>query len=159
MTRELPSLGAMALEFLAIEVGMAAALEKSLERVLVKIERTAKSEFGTYQPEVGEFPGWNELAEATKADRVAKGYSENEPLLREGDLRDGIGHEREGLDGIVGSPDEIMIYHELGTSRMPPRPVLGPAAFRSKAAVEELLGVAFVTMLTGSSMLPAMADD
>jgi hypothetical protein len=35
-----------------------------------------------------------------------------------------------------------MVFHEFGTSKMPPRPVLGPAAFRNKLAIQRLVGEA-----------------
>jgi hypothetical protein len=104
------------------------------------IEKTAKDEIGTYQPAVGAFQPWAPLADSTVADRVAKGYSPDEPLLREGDLRDSIGREVHAVEAAVGSTSQIMVWQELGTSRMPPRAVLGPAAIRSKDAIERILG-------------------
>ncbi len=152
MTKMLDSLGAMALELVASEVRIVASLEGGLDRILDRIDRTAKSEFGVYQGPAGPFPAWAELAQSTKDDRVAQGYSENDPLLREGELQESIAHEREGLEGVVGSISDIMPYDEFGTEKMPPRPVLGPAAVRNKSAIETLVGAALVTGLIGQDV-------
>jgi hypothetical protein len=37
-----------------------------------------------------------------------------------------------------------MVYQELGTDRIPPRPVLGPAAYKNKDKIERILGEAVV---------------
>jgi HK97 gp10 family phage protein len=116
------------------------ALHRGLERCAQLMERTAKAEIGVYQSEIGDFPGWVELADATKAERVQQGYTENDPLLRSGSLRDSISHEIEGDTAAVGSTSDVMVYQELGTERIPPRPVLGPAALRNKEKIQRILG-------------------
>jgi hypothetical protein len=153
MTKHLDSLGAMALELVENEVALYEALEHGLDRVLSRVQRVAKAEFGVYQPAVGAFQAWPELADSTKADRVAQGYSENEPLHRSGDLEESVEKEREGLDGVVGSKDPVLLYQEFGTERIPPRPVLGPAAFRSKPWIEKLVGAAAVAGIVGGQDL------
>lgn len=138
------------LERAAVEV---AALEEGLERVAMHIQKTAKSEFGVYQPERGPFNEWDELADSTKADRVRQGYSENDPLFRSGALRDSIQHEVHGLDAVIGSKSDIMAYQEFGTEKIPPRPVLGPAALRNKARIESLIGAAAVMGIVGGDRI------
>jgi len=111
-------------------------------RVIVKeIEETAKEEIGVYQPAFGPFDAWSPLAEATKADRVRQGYSEDEPLLRSGSLRDSIQSEVMGLAAIVGTKSEIGLWQELGTNRIPPRPFIGPAYVRKIDPLMEVIGV------------------
>ncbi len=156
MTKHLGDLGEMAVELLAMRVGVITELQHGLDKVLEKIEETAKGEFGEYQPNVGPFPAWAELAEATKADRAHQGFPENEPLLRTGDLQDSIEHERDGFEGVVGSKADIMLYHELGTANMPARPVLGPAAYRNKPAIEKLLCAAVVAGMIGGTEAKAL---
>ena len=114
----------LAVAEIAIHIGA----RKALERVAVKVEATAKDEFGVYQDAVGPFPAWAELAESTQEQRAQQGYTPNDPLLRRGDLRNSIGHEVEDLTAIIGSTSEIMEYQEFGTATIPPRPVLGPVA-------------------------------
>lgn len=160
MTREFKSLADFALHLVERRVAVAVALHEGLERAAVKVEKTAKSEFGVYQPGVEHFPAWPELADATKDDRVRQGFSEDEPLLRTGELRDTIGHETHGLQATVGSTSDVMVFHEFGTAKMPPRPVLGPAVYRDKDAIEEILGAAAVTGLVGGSAIhPSLGYD
>jgi phage gpG-like protein len=153
MTKHLGSLMAMAEEFALLAPTIALELHHGLKRVAVLVERTAKAEFGVYQNETGPFPGWPELADSTKDDRVAKGFSENEPLLRTGELRDSIEHQVSGLEAVIGSTDERMAWQEFGTDRLPARPVLGPAAFRNKEAIEKLVGAALATGLVGGEKI------
>lgn len=117
-------------------------LHNGLKKAAVAIERTAKAEIGTYQGEVGPFPGWVELADNTKADRVAKGFTENDPLKRSGGLEKSISHEISGLEAVIGSDSDVMVYQELGTPNIPPRAVLGPAAIRNKDLILKTLGQA-----------------
>ena len=125
----------MDLDMFAREMSSASArIATDLEvgfRVIVKeIEETAKEEMGVYQPAVGPFEAWAPLAASTKADRVRLGYSEDEPLLRSGELRDSIESEVVGLAAIVGTKSEIGLWQEMGTDRIPPRPFIGPAYVR-----------------------------
>lgn len=153
--REFCSLGAFGAYLLDAAAKEAVALETGLKRAAQHVEKVAKSEFGEYQPARGSFPAWVELADATKADRVAKGFTENDPLLRTGDLRDSIGNRVAGLDAEIGSDDDVMVYQELGTEKMPPRPVLGPAAIRSEKAIQRILGEAALLGILGTKELPA----
>ena len=153
--REFASLGSFAAYLLERDVAVAVALEEGLKKAAEHVEKVAKDEFGEYQPAVGGFPAWAELADSTKAQRVALGYSENDPLLRSGELRDSIGHEVAGLEAVVGSTDDVMVYQELGTETIPPRPVLGPAAIRSEAVIQRMIGEAAVLGILGVSQLPA----
>lgn len=134
---------------------IAVELHHSLEAVARRIETTAKGEFGHYQPAHGPFPEWPELADSTKDERVKAGFSENEPLLRTGELQDSISHEVQGLEAAIGSTDERMPYHEFGTSRIPARPVLGPAAFLNKDAIRKLVGAAAMAGLIGGDQVHA----
>lgn len=137
------------------------AFQHGLERIGKGVERTAKSEFGTYQPGIGFWPGWAELADATKQDRVSLGFTENDPLLRSGELRDAVTHDVDGAElevaiGVKGGDThqpysdgsgavdlgELMIWHELGTANMPPRPVLGTALARNKELINREVGAA-----------------
>lgn len=149
MIRQMKDLAEMGLALAARVPLIAAELHEGLNVIAAHIEKTAKAEFGTYQPTKGPFGAWPELAEATKDDRVRQGFPEDEPLLRTGDLRDSISRHVEGLEAAVGSTDETMVFHEFGTSKMPARPVLGPAAFSSKGVIEKLVGAAAVSGLIG----------
>lgn len=151
--KHLTSFKAMAEELLLRAPTIAVELHEGLKVIAEKIEAKAKSEFGTYQPAAGEFPEWPELADSTKEDRLKQGFSEDEPLLRTGKLRDSLGHEVKGLEAVIGSTDERMVFHEFGTSRIPARPVLGPAAFHSKDIVQKLVGAAAMSGLIGRDQI------
>lgn len=136
------------------------ALKESLERIAVHVEKVAKEEFGHYQEAAGPFPAWPELAESTKEDRVRLGFTENDPLLRNGALRDSIKHEVKDLKAAVGSTSPVMVTQELGgevhspsgTHIVPPRPVLGSALVRSKDFIRQEVGHA-----SASALLPTGA--
>jgi HK97 gp10 family phage protein len=66
-------------------------------------------------------------------------------------MRESISHQVSGLEAALGSTDPKMVYHEFGTSKMPPRPVFGPAAFRNKEKIKTIIGEAVVTGLIGGS--------
>ncbi|WP_336702770.1 hypothetical protein [Pantoea dispersa] len=117
-------------EMSSASASIATGLEVSFCVIVKEIEETAKEEIGIYQPAYGPFDAWAPLAESTKADRVRHGYSEDEPLLRSGELRDSIQSEVMGLAAIVGTKSEIGLWQEVGTAHMPARPFIGPAYVR-----------------------------
>lgn len=119
---------------------IATGLEASFRVIVKEIEETAKEEIGVYQPAYGPFNAWTPLAESTKADRVRQGYSEDEPLLRSGELRDSIGSEVVGLAAIIGTKSEIGLWQEVGTAHIPPRPFIGPAYFKRIDPLMESIG-------------------
>lgn len=139
--------GKFAKHLVALIASEKIAVTKGLDKAATIVEKEAKKEIGTYQPEVGPFQDWAELADSTKEDRLKKGYTENDPLLRSGDLRNSISHQTKELTAQIGSTSDIMIYQEFGTTFIPPRPVLGPAAFKNKEKIKKILGSAAVTGL------------
>lgn len=136
------SLSDLAKTFTSAGPRIHSALETGLEVVAKTIEVEAKEEIGVYQPAVGPFDAWDPLAESTKADRVRQGYSEDEPLLRSGELRDSISHRVMGLAAIVGSTDDKAVWQEFGTEKIPPRPFIGPAYVKSFHKITEMAGFA-----------------
>lgn len=154
--KQFNSLAAFATHLAQAAAAPAIALQHGLEAVADKVEKTAQAEIGTYQPAVGPFGAWQQLADATKADRLAQGYTENDPLLRSGELRTSYEHQVWGYEAIIGSKSDIALWQELGTSRgIPPRPVLGPAVIHNHAYIMKVLGGAAVAGLMGQTSLPA----
>lgn len=147
------SLGDFAVHLAGQEVTFVAALHAGLVRAATKVEETAKGEFGEYQPAVGPHPGWPELADATKEDRVRQGFTENAPLLRSGEARDSIEKQVGLLEAVIGSKDERLLYFELGTAKMPARPVLGPAGWCNKDTILKLVGGAALAGLVGNDVI------
>lgn len=123
----------------------------ALEHAARAVETEAKRVIGTYDY------GWPELAESTQEQRVAQGYSANEPGLRTGEMRDSIEHTTQGDEAHVGSNDEHLVFFDLGTSKQPPRPVLAAAAMHKEHEIVDLIGRTMVAHLSGKA-LPAPRD-
>jgi len=76
--------------------------------------------------------GWPALAPST----VARKRNGDTPLVETGELRNSYAYtvvDAHTLD--VGSDNPKAIWHEYGTGRVPPRPVLAPAAQRVEPEV------------------------
>lgn len=160
MTGEFDDIASFIGHLLACEVAIVAAEHKALDAACRVIERDAKRQIGHYQDEVGGFPAWAELADSTEEEKARLGFPLGAPLLRTGELRDSIEHEVSGLEGVVGSKSDIAAYQEFGTATIPARPFIGSAAFKSRAAVERILGEALVIGLTeGEKIHKALGYD
>lgn|SRR3982750_2212422 len=122
------------------------ALHEGLKIAAKVIEKTAKKEIGKYQSGIGPFPEWAELADSTIDEKERLGYAPpDNPLLRTGELRDSISSKVDGLVAYVGSTSDLATYHEFGTSKMPMRPFIGPAAYRNKKKIQKILGGAAIS--------------
>jgi hypothetical protein len=108
------------------------------ETLMLEVAEVARAAIGTY-----DF-GWQQLSDVTKADRVRLGYTENDPLKRTGQLQESVVGEAEptpyGAKGVVGSDDPIAIFHEFGTSRMPPRAVFSTAMMLAEESATKIFG-------------------
>jgi hypothetical protein len=112
--------------------GISTASKRRSKRVPKIVETEAKRVIGTYDY------GWPELAESTQADRVRQGCLADEPLLRTGDsIEHTIISDHEAQ---VGSNNDIAVYQELGTSRIPPRSFLAQAAVHAEKEVAHEMG-------------------
>lgn len=151
--KELGSLAQLAEVLVADTVHGLKQVKHGLEHAVVLIEKTAREEFGTYQQEIAMFPTWAQLSPATEANKARLGYPENAPLEASGELRDSSQHEVGDFEAVTGSTDPKMEFHELGTSRMPARPVWGPALYRNIGKIQKLIGDAAVAGYVGSSLL------
>ena len=69
------------------------------------------------------------------------------PLLETGDLRDSIERDVQQHVAYVGSNDNKALWHEFGTSRIPPRPFLGGAAAAKHEESGEMIGKSFHALL------------
>lgn len=116
------------------------------------VQKEAKAEIGTYQSASGPFAAWAELADSTKSDRVAKGFTENDPLLRTGEMRDSIEYTVAGREAHIGSDNDKAVWQELGTDRIPPRSFLGGAAFRKGPEIAHAIGAETFAYLCGAGV-------
>ena len=111
-----------------------------LEQGAVMIEREAKALIGT------EYPGWPALADSTVERKAAKGQtgriSGTDPLYATGELRATVSHFVEDRTAIIGTPDQVGVYMEMGTSRVPPRPFLSAAMVREGENAAKAIGKA-----------------
>lgn len=141
---------------------MANAMQRNMERVAVAFAKTslsgaklvqavAKHKIGVYQPEVGPFPEWEELADSTEFEKARLGYPVDAPLLREGNLRDSIVYECTAMTFLVGSESKIAIYQEFGTKTIPPRPFIGPALFETMPDIMKIFGNSIERALSGEN--------
>lgn len=158
--REFGDVATFAAHLLTLNVAVEKTVQNGLEKAAKIIERDAKSQIGHYQPEVGQFQDWAPLADSTEAEKARLGYPADAPLLREGDLRESIEHEVQGHEAVVGSKSEIAEYQEFGTNTIPPRPFIGPAAFKNKEAIHHILGASLVEGLIGGGPIhPSLGYD
>jgi phage gpG-like protein len=97
---------------------------------------------------IGEgYPDWPALRPETLAHKIA-----NTPLLETGELRDSIAWHAEGLHGEVGSDNDKALWHELGTSRIPPRSFLGGAAQHMGQEIEKMAARAVMAVIAGRGL-------
>ncbi len=146
---EFASLAELAHHLTRETVGGLTATRQGLEVATAILQKEAKAEFGHYQAAEGPFASWAPLTDETMAEREHLGFTPNDPLLRTGDLRNSIQRETSDWEGVVGSTSEIMPYHEFGTTKIPPRPVFGPAIYRKAEEIAQLIGSFAVSGLVG----------
>ena len=129
-------------------------IHRSLDQAARLLKKNAKAKVGTYQDEAFPFPAWAELADSTKEDRLRHGFTENDPGLRSGKMRDSIEHTVDDRNHLaaVGSDDDKLVYFELGTEKQPPRSVLGSAAIESTEDILRIIGKNAVTALIGEEV-------
>jgi hypothetical protein len=117
------------------------------DELMKVLEAEAKGYIGEYQA------GWKPLAASTVEEKTRLGYAPpDNPLLREGIMRDSIEHASApayyGADGAIGSNDPVALWQEMGTSRgIPPRSFLGLAMSRSEEPATPLFGEFAVSLL------------
>lgn len=99
-------------------------------------------------------PAWAPLSPATQDDRVAKGFTPDDPLLRTGALRDAIEIRPIDEDAIlvgVFDPELAVIagamelgYHNVRANKIvPPRSFIRGSAFESEVEIGESIGRAY----------------
>ncbi len=107
---------------------------EALIAICVAIKDEVKRKFGVYQT------GWKQLAESTQRQRERLGFEPNNPLYRTGGLMDSVDYKVLGPKmAVVGSTSEIMVWQELGTKHIPPRPVFSTTGFEAKEIIEKIM--------------------
>lgn len=159
----LMNLAGLAAKFAKIEIELHEETHHALEKAAVIVETEAKASIGEYQDAAGPFVAWAPLADSTVTEKERLGFGPpDNPELRTGQMRDGIEHtvQVHGLGGTayVGSDSEVLEYQELGTSKMPPRSILGGALVRKEKEVVEVIGRSVYGALIGESVVNKAID-
>lgn len=147
--KQFNSFAGLAAELMLLSLRLPSLEHELLEDACKDIEKRAKEKIGNYQAEAGPFAAWAPLAESTKAGRTSAGFSEDDPLLRTGDMRDTIEHKVVRSVGHVGSDSDIALYQELGTDRIPARSFLGGSAFEAEPEIRAKVGATYTAFLSG----------
>lgn len=122
-----------------------------VKKAATLVQKDAQDRIGEYQDGGNGFPAWANLAESTIADRIRKGFSPDEPLLRTGELRGSIEVEVSGSEAVVATADIVALYQEQGTEHIPPRPFLGPAAADSQKTIGASVAAILIAWVSGAS--------
>jgi phage gpG-like protein len=93
------------------------------------------------------YPEWPALQPETLARKMGPG-----PLLETGEMRASIEWNAEGNEGFVGSNNDKAVWHELGTSRIPPRPFLMGAAMRMEPLIHAMAAKAVMAVMAGRGL-------
>jgi phage gpG-like protein len=97
---------------------------------------------------VGEgYPVWPALRPETLARKMMA-----TPLLETGELRASIEWQSHGLEGAVGSNNDKAVWHELGTSKIPPRSFLMGAAIRMEPKIHAMAARAVMAVMAGRGL-------
>ena len=92
---------------------------------------------------IGEgYDNWPPLSPETLAKKMM-----NTPLLETGELRASIEWQSHGLEGAVGSNNDKAVWHELGTSRIPPRSFLVGAAVHMEEKIHKMAARAVMAVM------------
>lgn len=153
MAREFNDLASFAVHLATVHLAVHIAEQRGLEKVGVLLEKDAKAQIGQYQEAHGPFSAWEELADSTEAEKSRLGYATDAPLERTGELRDSIEHEVAPGELVMGSKSDKAEWQEFGTDKIPPRPFIGPAAFKNKEKIQRILGAALVEGLVGGEVI------
>lgn len=120
------------------------------------LAKKTKAQFGSH--------ALAELSEATQADRIAKGFTPNDPLKRDGSmLRDSVEEEAGEGYAAVGSPEPVAGYQEFGylnarTGRpVPPRPAFKMGLEESAAPIMAIIE-AMVGATLGMTEVPIFSN-
>ncbi len=150
VAREVKDLASFAAHLVALQYVIKLENRKALLAAGQIIAADAAEQIGHYQPRVGDYPEWTPLADSTEAEKERLGAPADAPLYRFGNLQKSFTATLESDEEVVaGSTDPVMIFHEWGTVRMPPRPAVGPALYKNREKIEKLLGAALVTAIIG----------
>lgn len=113
--------------------------------------KRAQAAMGTYEY------GWPSLQQET----IARKKTGDSPLVETEVMRNSGGYTLHSHSVIVGFTDPKILVHEFGTSRVPPRPVIGGTVAHHGKEIAHKIGVrfgeVFASSLLGGSLASAIA--
>lgn len=114
----------------------------------------ARNSLGVYQSGIAGFPAWGPLQPSTLAKKAQMGWGRNgdpdTPLFATGELEQAIEYAVTGPSTVeVGTNNQKAAYLEIGRVNMAPRPIFGPAAFRTLPHFRTQLGVNLAAAIAG----------
>ena len=136
-------LAEFALHLKEIERDLHEASRLIVRQACVMVAAEAKRVIGTYDY------GWKPLAASTLEKKSA-----DTPLLETGEMRASIewSTSHDGMVGHVGSNNDKAVWHELGTSRIPPRPFLAGALHHEAPEIVKMAGKAAHATIAGKGL-------
>ncbi len=114
---------------------------KLLEKAAKIVETEAKRVIGTYDY------NWAPLAASTLERKAA-----DTPLLETGEMRDSIEYAVDGKEAHIFSNNDKALWHELGTSKVPPRPFLSGALENKSEEIVKQIGQGIVRVIEGNKI-------
>jgi phage gpG-like protein len=124
----------------AIELDLKLAGQGILAEYALKVRQNAMDAIGTYRY------GWPALG----PEAVAR--HGDTPLLETGQLKNSIGITLYENRAVIGTNDETAEFHEYGTSKMPPRPFMLPAALEAYGEIHKSADKYIRAALRGQGM-------
>lgn len=94
----------------------------------------------------------HELWPPLKPETIARKLRGNTPLLETGELRESIEWTASGLEGQVGSNLDKAVWHELGTSKIPPRSFLRSSAISMEERIHKMAERSVIAVLEGRGL-------
>lgn len=136
----------MAAKLVAVAIETEVAIQLVVEEAADLVQSEAKEALGTYKY------GWPPLQQET-IERKATGDS---PLLETGELRDSIQQTVGHHIAWVGSDSDKAVWHEFGTSHVPPRSFIGAAAREAEPTIHRMAVETVGAVLAGHSAASAI---
>ena len=139
------TLGGMIASMKGIPGSLQAHVRRELLRVGSEVRDTAMKKFGTYQPAVGPYNEWKQLADVTLRRKAKAGAPSDMPLIGYylstwkrkqvygRPLRQSIEFYVDGWQVHIGTNNPLGDIHEHGRGTVPPRPWLRPAAWQNQS--------------------------
>lgn len=157
----------LATKFMAGSLGINPAVKIAIKKGAIIVRDDAKKKFGKYQPAVGPFPAWENLAAGT-IEQKSKAGGKEDPLIGHyrgkahnkvwpAPLRNTIEIDCDGLTAFIGTADKLGSIHEYGCGGssekhgpagrqhnviIPPRPFLRPAMYENAERVRDEIALA-----------------